>query len=85
MTTIHSIQLPNYYTPPLPLTPQYMNVKMTEYFDKIRLQCNCGHRYVTFRIIDSDVPKQNSSVLKMETNLATTTTSFSAVTEGKGK
>jgi len=57
---------------------------MTDYFDKIRLHCNCGHRSVEFRIIGNDVPKQNSSVLKMETNLATTT-SFSAVTEGNGK
>jgi hypothetical protein len=57
---------------------------MTDYFDKIRLYPNCGHRSVAFRIIDNDVPKQNSSVLKMETNLVTATSS-SAVTEGNGK
>jgi hypothetical protein len=58
---------------------------MTDYFDKVRLHCNCGHWSVSFGITDNDVPKQNSSVLKMETNLVTTTTSFSAVTEGNGK
>jgi hypothetical protein len=39
---------------------------------------------VAFGLTDNDAPKQNSSVLKMETNLVTTT-SFSAVTEGNGK
>ena len=48
------------------------------------MHCNCRHRSVVFRIIDKDVPKQNSSVLKMLTNLGTTTF-FSAVTEGNGK
>jgi hypothetical protein len=40
-------------------------------------------RSVAFRIKNNDVAKQNYRVLKMETNLGTTT-SFFAMTEGKG-
>jgi hypothetical protein len=61
----------------------YINVKITDYLDKIRPHCNCGHRSVSFCVTDNYVPTQNSSVLKMETNLRTA--AASAVTKGNGK